>query len=591
MHATLEKQHSELERGPLSDTQMAKLSEAIQDLTPDQLYWCSGYLAGIVNPRRGEAEQPHQAAVTLLYASHTGNGKGIAERLATAFSEQGVKYQLLPVAEYRPRDLGKAQTLILVVSTHGEGEPPESAAELYRYLHSKRAPRLDSLSYAVFGLGDSSYEHFCKAARDFDERLLELGAKRLMGRVEADVDFHQSGERWVGEIQRKIGAQRPLARLIPMAGTQKSQASRDRPQAARLLERRPLTTSDALSEVHHLVLEGDHGVLSHQPGDSLGVWFSNDPRLVEQILSATRINDTHPVTLGEKELSIGEALVSELELTQLHPSAVKKWAQLEGSKSLGTLIENRASLRDYCSRRQVIDLLLEYPAEIDAQTLAQVLLPLQPRFYSIASSPLAYDDEIHLTVSVVSYRAQGKPRIGGASGFLGRRLEEDESLRVFVAENSAFRLPESSDTATIMIAAGTGVAPYRAFLQHRSARADSGSNWLFSGNRHFHRDFLYQREWLALREQRVLHSVSPAFSRDSTNRGYVQDRLLESSCRVYDWLEEGAHMYICGGAAMASGVEAALHKVITSVGGKRPEQAAEYIQKLRLEGRLQRDIY
>lgn len=595
MHSTLAQETTgEYRPGPLSAMQLSRLEHAIQGLNEQQLNWASGYLLGI-GSRPLAIEQPQTGdLVTVLYASQTGNARAVAEALAEASESRGINTRLLSVNELKPRELVKEKLLLLVVSTHGEGEPPESAVELYRFLHGKQAPQLQGLRYAVFGLGDSSYEHFCKTARDFDQRLEELGASRILARVDADLDFRTDSKNWVPDILGRIGELAPSGphKVVALSYARHSRRhDRSNPYRSTLLENRRLTTSDALADVRHIALEIDPAAISYAPGDALGIRFHNDPALVEELLRTIGLEGKSQVSLEGKGLTLAEALGSRLELTQLHPSVAARWAEIGNAESLRQIAGDRKALRNYCATRQFVDLATEYPALPDADTLVQLLQPLQPRLYSIASSQAEYEDEVHLTVSVVRYQANGRSYLGGASGFLGERLEDGGPLDIYVSENHNFRLPADGDTPIIMIGAGTGIAPYRAFLQQRAAQGDGGENWLIFGNRHFHRDFLYQTEWLAQRRAGVLKRATLAFSRDAKGGAYVQDRLLEQGKELYRWLQEGARIYVCGGRAMEAGVRDALATVAQAEGALNPEASAEYVENLRAEGRYLRDVY
>ncbi|MCB1880876.1 MAG: sulfite reductase [NADPH] flavoprotein alpha-component, partial [Gammaproteobacteria bacterium] len=347
----------------------------------------------------------------------------------------------------------------------------------------------------------------------------------------------------------------------------------------------------AVAEVRHIALAIDPSAISYAPGDALGVLFRNDPALVDNILRSTGLDADLQVTLEKSRLSLADALGTKCELTQLHPSVAARWAEVTSDNALQQLASDGEALREYCAKRQFEDLLADYPARLDADTLVQLLQPLQPRLYSIASSQAEYADEVHLTVSVLRCRAHGRDHLGGASGFLGERIEEGALLDLYVAENPSFHLPEDGSTPIIMIGAGTGVAPYRAFLQQRAVQGDSGKNWLIFGNRHFHRDFLYQTEWLAQRKAGLLQRATLAFSRDGDGRAYVQDRMLDQGEELYRWLQEGARVYVCGGMAMEAGVRDALALVAQSQGALDQEAAAEYVDNLRAEGRYLRDVY
>lgn len=580
---------------PLNGLQLTRLHQAVEDLNAEQLAWASGYLAGLgaslpsVQPAANESP-----AMTILYATQGGNARSVAEALAENASSRGFSPRLVSAEQYRPRDLARERVLVAVISTQGEGEPPESAHELFKYLKGRKAPQLESLQYAVFGLGDSSYEYFCQAGKELDALFKACGANSLVERIDADVDFQIHTEEWSHRVLKGVEKALPSdqARIIPIQRpAAAARYDRNNPYRAELLERRRITTDDALSDVHHLALEIDTSLIRYQPGDALGVHFRNDPALVEEILSLTGLSGEAQVTLGGDSLTLAQALSDRLELTQLHPSVVTAWSRHTAHPALTALDGNADVLRRFARERQFIDLLQAHPGEIEAQALAKLLHPLQPRLYSIASSQAAYEDEIHLTVSALRYQAHGRDHLGGASGHLTGRIGEGDSLDVYVAQNPGFRLPKESDAPIIMVGAGTGVAPYRAFLQERAATGATGRSWLVFGNRHFHRDFLYQSDWLKYRSEGLLNRISLAFSRDAGQRTYVQARLYEEGAELYRWLQEDAHLYVCGGVEMEKAVRQSLQGIVQVQGGLDEEAAAEFIESLREQGRYQRDVY
>lgn len=581
---------------PLDNSQFTRLRQAVDGLSGEQLTWASGYLAGL--GAHIPAAQPAAEitpAMTILYATQSGNARAVAEALAESASDQGFSPQLISVDRYRPRDLVKERLLVVVICTQGEGEPPESARELFKYLNGRKPPELGHLQYAIFGLGDSSYQHFCQAAKDLDELLKACGAHSLVDRVDADVDFQQHTAAWGQQVLQRVEQLIPTdqAQIIPIQRAASSQRyDRNHPYQGELLERRRITTADALSEVHHLSLEIDADAVRYQPGDALGVYFRNDPALIAEIFRLTGFSGDTVVNLNGESLSLFQALSERLELTQLHPAVASAWASiLDEPNKLTRLSGNSDALRRFTRDRQVVDLLRDYPATLDAQSLVKLLHPLQPRLYSIASSQAAHEDEIHLTVSTLRYQAHRRDHLGGASGYLTQRLAEGEPLSVYLAENPNFRLPQSGETPIIMVGAGTGIAPYRAFLQEREAQGSGGSNWLVFGNRHFHRDFLYQTEWLNYRKSGLLNRISLAFSRDGEERDYVQSRLYEEGAELYRWLQEGAHLYVCGGIEMEQAVHQTLLKIVQAQGDFDTQAAAAYIESLREQGRYQRDVY
>lgn len=582
---------------PVDDRQLRALQGALKDLSPIQIAWLGGYLTALASPAVAAAAAPDPvASISLLYGSQTGNAKAVAERLGERALGQGLAIRVRSMGDFAPRQLAKERLVLLLVSTHGEGEPPDSARALHAYLHDPRTPRLEQLSYAVMGLGDSSYEHFCRTAVEFDRRLAELGARRILPLQCCDLDYAADAGRWSADILGRL-AQLATARpnnVVTLPGAQPAPSraiGKDAPHVATLLENRRITTRDAVADVRHLALAVDPDLLRYEPGDALGVWFHNDPALADAVLATLGLSGDAPVRLGDTELGLREALLERLELTQLHPASVRAWTGLAQGPALVALATDDAALRTYAGERQFIDLIAAHPASIDAQGLADLLRPLQPRLYSIASSQAACADEVHLTVSVLRYQAHGRDHLGGASGFLGERLGEGEPLRVYVAANEGFHLPADGDAPLILIGAGTGVAPYRAFLQARAANGDQGRNWLVFGNRHFHRDFLYQLDWQAQRKAGLLHRVSLAFSRDGADKRYVQHALREEGPELLRWLEDGAHLYVCGATAMGQAVHRALLDLLAAHAGLSPDAAGAYLETLRREARYHRDLY
>lgn len=580
----------------LDGFQLSRLAQAVEGLNREQLTWASGYLAGL-GSGRDLAPQPVESApgLTILYATVGGNARAVAESLAGEARARGLAPRLVSAEQYRVRDLGKERLLFVVISTQGEGEPPEAANELFRYLAGKRPPRLDELEYAVFGLGDASYAQFNQAARDLDARLRSLGATSVIDRVDADVDYARFTADWSARALKIAEKTRPAdaAQVIPLQRQQPAAARHDRhnPYAAVVVDQRRITTADAVTAVHHLALEIDPAVIRYQPGDALGVRFHNDPALVNAILALAGLPAEAHVTLDRGPMTLFDALRSHLELTQLHPSVVAAWADVSGAASLRALAKDPDSLRAFAAERQLVDLLQAFPAAVAADDFAALLTPLQPRLYSIASSQAETPDEVHLTVAEVAYSAFGRDHSGAASGHLAHRVGEGDVQQIYVAENNAFRLPADDAVPVIMIGAGTGIAPFRAFLQERKQRGATGRNWLVFGNRHFHRDFLYQAEWIRHREAGLLHKVSLAFSRDGDERTYVQDRLIDDGAEVYRWLEQDARLYVCGSLAMERAVRQALQAIVRAHANVDEAAAEAYIADLLSQGRYQKDVY
>ena len=591
---------------PLSEQQVSQLQGLISQLNPIQQAWVSGYLAASAQLAAQGSAVPAQAAaaasLTILFGSQTGNARHIAEALAKQAQGKGITAKVVDMAEYKTSQLKNEQYLVIVTSTYGEGEPPENAIGLHNFLFSKKAPKLTGLKYAVLGLGDTSYEFFCKTAQDFDSRLAELGAVSVQARADLDVDYQVQADSWSSEVIAKLepelkAAAAPSAQVIAWPGSDTtagsvSQYNKQSPFAAELYTNQKITGRDSGKDVRHIEISLAGSGLSYQPGDALGVYFTNDAALVRELLSLTAIARDTPVTLGAETLTIEQALTEQLELTQSYPAFAEKYAAATGNAALAELATDKAALRAYLSERQIIDIVRDYPGLLSAQQLADALRKQQPRLYSIASSQAEVEDEVHLTVAVVRYDAYGQPHLGGASGFLAERLAEGEKVKVFVEHNNNFRLPQSDDTPVIMIGPGTGIAPFRAFLQERDARGASGKNWLFFGNPHFTQDFLYQLELQNYLKRGVLSKLDVAFSRDQAAKVYVQDKLRKHGAEVWQWLQDGAHLYICGDAnRMAKDVQQALIDIVQQYGGKTADEAQHYLDELRVAKRYQKDVY
>ncbi|EAQ6918601.1 NADPH-dependent assimilatory sulfite reductase flavoprotein subunit, partial [Salmonella enterica] len=489
---------------------------------------------------------------------------------------------------------------LVVASTQGEGEPPEEAVALHKYLFSKKAPQLTGTAFAVFGLGDTSYENFCQTGNDFDTRLGELGAERLLDRADADVDFKAAAEAWrkqvVEVLKQRVPQATPAQAQASVAGSVaqvlSSPYSKESPLTATLAVNQKITGRNSDKDVRHLEIDlGDSG-LSYQPGDALGVWYHNDPDLVEEIIGLVWRTGDEKITLNGQTLTLREALTDHLELTQNTTVIVEKYASLSRDERLIELLADKHQLQQYAQTTPLPDMIRQAPADLDAEQLVALLRPLTPRLYSIASAQEEVGNEVHITVGVVRYDVEGRARTGGASGYLADRLEEEGELRVFIEHNDNFRLPANPQTPVIMIGPGTGIAPFRAFIQQRAAEGAEGLNWLFFGNPHFTEDFLYQVEWQRYVKEGVLSRIDLAWSRDQNHKVYVQDKLREQGAEVWRWIEKGAHIYVCGDAnRMAKDVEQALLELLAEHGGMDAEQADEFLSELRVERRYQRDVY
>ncbi|WP_421194238.1 assimilatory sulfite reductase (NADPH) flavoprotein subunit [Aeromonas enteropelogenes] len=585
---------------PLSDEQQRQLSQALSTLNTQQLAWVSGYLYGLSQ----SGQQPvatSTAAVapggnlTILYGSQTGNAKGVASAIKAQAEARGLPVTLISMADYKPKQLKKETHLLVVVSTYGEGEPPESAVDLYEQLKKGKVGKLEGLKFAVLGLGDSSYEFFCQTGKDFDSLLTKAGADRVHELASLDVDYQDAAKAWGEQALNAIAATLsagPAGSSVASAVQQAvghSQYSKENPFPARLSVNQKITGRDSTKDIRHIEISLEESGIRYQPGDALGIWFDNDADLVGEVLALADLSGDEATARG----SLREVLSRELELTRLHGGFITGLAEISDNAALKELAGDKAQVNALVASAQVVDVLKRFPTALAAEQLIGLLRPLTPRLYSIASSQSEVEEEVHLTVGVVRYpQEDGTVRSGAASSYLADRLPEDAEVRVFVEHNDNFRLPQNPDTPVIMVGPGTGIAPFRAFMQEREAQGAEGKNWLFFGNPHFTQDFLYQVEWQRYVKSGLLSKISLAFSRDQANKIYVQDRLREAGLELYQWLEAGAHFYVCGDANhMAKDVQEALLDVIAEHGQKSREEAEEYLSELRRAKRYQRDVY
>ncbi|HHC0925839.1 TPA: NADPH-dependent assimilatory sulfite reductase flavoprotein subunit [Klebsiella pneumoniae] len=588
---------------PLNPEQLARLQAATTDFTPTQLAWVSGYFWGVLNQQSGTAvAAPAPAAevptITLISASQTGNARRVAEALRDDLLAAKLNVKLVNAGDYKFKQIAAEKLLVVVTSTQGEGEPPEEAVALHKFLFSKKAPKLDGTAFAVFGLGDTSYEFFCQSGKDFDNKLAELGAERLLDRVDADVEYQAAAAEWRARVVEALKARAPVAAPAQLATSgavndiHTSPYTKEAPLTATLSVNQKITGRNSEKDVRHIEIDlGDSG-LRYQPGDALGVWYQNDPQLVKELVELLWLKGDEPVTVEGKTLPLSEALQWHFELTVNTATIVENYATLTRSESLLPLVGDKAQLQQYAAATPIVDMVRFSPAQLDAEALIGLLRPLTPRLYSIASSQAEVESEVHVTVGVVRYEIEGRARAGGASSFLADRVEEDGEVRVFIEHNDNFRLPANPETPVIMIGPGTGIAPFRAFMQQRAADGAQGKNWLFFGNPHFTEDFLYQVEWQSYVKDGLLTRIDLAWSRDQQQKIYVQDKLREQGAELWRWINDGAHIYVCGDAnRMAKDVENTLLEVIAEYGAMDAEAADEFLSELRVERRYQRDVY
>lgn len=581
---------------PLNDDQYRLLRQLASVLSLEQTAWIGGYLTGLLAKDLTSVQSADDVAdITILVGSQTGNSEALAEQMHRLAAGRGLKTVIKKMGDYKFPQLKTENNLLVIVSTYGEGEPPDNARELVEYLFSKRAPSLTQAQFAVLGLGDSGYEFFCKTAVDFDRRLAELGATRIHPRVDCDVDYESSAEAWMdavlNELSTRLETKLHTADLSSPSVASTSAYSRKHPFPAVLLENIVLNGRGSIKETHHLELSLEGSGLAYEPGDVLGVYATNAPDVADALLEALQFGGTESIMLDGKDCFLYDALFRHYEITTITRPMIRKYALLTNSRQLGQLLDDKHKLNDYLHGREIIDLVSDFPSErLSPQTFVDCLRKLPPRLYSIASSLKRHPEEVHITVAAVRYQSFGRERKGVGSTFLADRIDDDANIPVYIDHNPNFKLPTDAATPIIMIGPGTGIAPFRAFVEEREAEGAAGKNWLFFGDQHFETDFLYQTEWLRYLKSGVLTRMNVAFSRDQEQKVYVQHLMAEHSKELYAWLQEGAHLYVCGDEKrMAHDVHAALLKIVAAEIGS--DNAEDYVVNLQKAKRYQRDVY
>ncbi|MGO4185347.1 assimilatory sulfite reductase (NADPH) flavoprotein subunit [Paenibacillus sp. TAF43_2] len=612
---------------PFNQEQVDLLNRLVPSLTESQQIWLTGYLfarqasagpltisADVQAVSEGAAvaevisaiSQPAVSReVTVLFGSQTGNCQRVATSLSRKLEEQGLQVTLAPMNKFKTNNLKKVENLFLVVSTHGEGEPPDNAKSFHEFLYSKRAPQLENVSFSVLSLGDTSYEFFCQTGKDFDQRLEELGAKRLVPRVDCDLDYDEAVAGWSEEVISSLndrlnaasGTTAAIAQTSSETTPEQSAYSRNNPFKAEVLANINLNGRGSDRETRHLELSLEGSNLQYEPGDSLGIYPENHPELVDAIIKQMNWNaeEVVPINKSGEQGSLREALLKYYEITALTKPLITQAAELTSNPALRELLAQgqEQALRSYINGRDLLDLLQDFePWQGSAKQFVAILRKLPARLYSIASSFKANEDEVHLTVRAVRYESHGRERYGVCSVHCAERVQPGDSLPIYIQQNPNFKLPADTNTPIIMIGPGTGVAPFRAFLEEREEIGAEGKSWLFYGDRHFVTDFLYQTDWQRMLKDGVLTKLDVAFSRDTEEKVYVQHRLLQKSRELFEWLQAGAYVYICGDEKhMAHDVHTALLTVIEQEGGLSAEQAAAYLNDMQDQQRYQRDVY
>lgn len=565
--------------------------------TEEQRAWLSNFLSQILAQGSGSATAYGPAIpVTVLYASQTGTAEGLAKKLIKALKKGNFAPELQDMATYDRTRLAQEKNLLIITSTYGDGEPPDSAAEFHTWLMSDEAPRLESLSYSVLALGDTSYPDFCKCGIEFDTRLEALGATRIYPRVDVDVDPDAPFAQWsAGVIAALTPAGSEIAtRDESTAEAEESGFSKSNPFPAAVVQNYNLN-GPGDKQTHQIALSLENSDLAYEVGDALGVYPLNPANVVDEIIANLPFKASEVPAPDGSEVSLRDALIHHYDIGSLNKSIIQKWQAKSGSPFLRSLVaaDDKKAYDDFCWGRDLIDLVLDHPADFnDAEEFVAVLKKLQPRLYSIASSPRAHPGEVHLCVGVVRYQTFGRKRGGICSTFLADRLTSEQPPRVYVHSNNAFRLPTDAATDVIMVGPGTGIAPFRAFLEDRKTTAAAGRNWLFFGNPHRASDYLYQDELEAFQADGTLAKLDLAWSRDQKEKLYVQHLMLQNGAELWSWLQNGAAFYVCGDASrMAKDVDQALLQIASEHGKLSADDATAFISQLKKDKRYQRDVY
>lgn len=574
--------------------------------TQEQRFWLNGYIAAMVSDGSGESASSQTTVsklrVPLIFASQSGNAEGLAEGFAEQLSIAGFESPCLCASDFADLDLTKEKFLLIVSSTWGEGDPPDNAVDFWNALQADDHPRLEGLTFGVLALGDSNYLDFCKQGRLFDERLEALGATRLVARVDCDTDFEEPAEAWFETVRTALAEKQGSDLPASSAATEKLDSaepkwSKKNPFPARLLMNRRLNGETSARDTRHFEIDLAGSGLTYEVGDVLGVYGHNHPQAVDELIALLAFDSDAPVTVSDGiEVTLRQALIEHYDIRTINKPLLEAWAQVSSSSSLGKLLadeSNSAAIEEYLWGREIIDLVAEHRPRFSAPgDFLALLRKLGPRLYSISSSPKAHPDEVHLTIARVGYEAHGRKRYGVCSTFLADRVYPEGEVKVFLQQAKHFKLPEDTARPVIMVGPGTGIAPFRAFLEERQATAATGPNWLFFGNPHEAEDFLYQEQFRQMQEQGILTRLDTAWSRDQEEKIYVQDRMIEAGAELWKWLQEGAHFYVCGDAKrMAKDVDDALHAVIAEHGGMSQTDAAAYVSEMKKAKRYQRDVY
>lgn len=601
---------------PFDQEQAAQLNQIFQTLTAEQQIWLTGYLTAQQGSVAQTTEAPQQVAeyvlnnesesqtnndrhITVVYGSETGNAQSLAEIFADRLVEHNYTVKLTAMDEIKQKEFKKVEDLFVITATHGEGDPPDNALTFHEFIHSRKAPKLENVRFSVLALGDESYEYFCQTGKDFDAKLLELGAERLTDRQDCDLDFDDLAEKWMNKnieiLNQSTGHGSTVTSTETVQSAKEKRYSKSNPYQAEVLENINLNGRGSNKEVRHVELLLDNYGESFEPGDCVVVLPQNEPEIVTLLIETLGWDKDIEIPINDDgdTLPLEKALTEHFEITKLTKPLLQKAAELFGNTELLSQIDNAEWIQQYVDGRDVIDLLIEFPtSELKPETFYKLLRKLPAREYSIASSYEATPDEVHITVGAVRYEAHERTRKGVCSVQLAERIQPGDTLPIYLKKNPNFKFPFDEETPVIMIGPGTGVAPFRSYMQEREDLGLSGNTWLFFGEQYFTTDFLYQTEWQAWLKDETLAKLDLAFSRDTEEKIYVQHRIAQQSELFYQWLQDGAAIYVCGDEKhMAKDVHDTIRSVIEQEGDMSEADAEAYLTQMKQEKRYQRDVY
>jgi len=571
----------------------------------DQKYWLAGFLAGlhsrllVLEDKQQPAAGTGAAATTqlhILYGSQTGNAEALAQTAAKSARAKGLVPVVQALGDVDLDVFATMRHVLIVTSTYGEGEMPDNAQLFWDAISASTAPRLEQMHFAVLAIGDTGYDGFCQAGKFIDMRLEQLGAKRVVDRIDCDIDFEEPSSEWLNSSMPQFAASAgssgtvlesaPEAPVIP--GSNKSN-----PYAAALITNKRLSGEQSAKDIRHFEFDLSDSGLKYEAGDALGVIPVNEPSLVSLLL--TQLNADYQTPVPGFDRSLGDLLTYQFEISEPSRKLIEWVGQNTTNQELRHVLQHddKDALGVWLWGKDTLDLLqLDLTRTLAVPEFVALLRPLQHRAYSISSSSKAHPDQVHLTIASVRYHSGGRNRGGVCSTYLAERVRRGEKPAIFISPNKSFRVPANNSAPLIMVGPGTGIAPFRAFLQERQATGAQGKNWLFFGDQHQEHDFIYQDELLAWRDNGLLTRLDLAFSRDQEKKIYVQSRMLEQGAELYAWLQEGAYFYVCGDASrMAKDVDNALYEVVRQFGGLSTERAADYVDQLKKEKRYLRDVY